>query len=438
MSRVKKCFSTIVLSVFTLSCFPISSFANDEETYFIITAYYSPLPGQSGYLNGSYQAEINMNGKGTHGASGEGVFTGMLAAPKKYPFGTKIHFEGYGVAEVQDRGGAIVSAGSRGNAYDRIDIWMGYGDAGRIRATQWGRQTVKGKLVSPDSENTLEFANPDSGNYLSLRVGPDSNTENISQLQEILTQANLFSGNIDGRYETVYDELVAFQFEEEIISSYDDEAAGYFGPKTIEALLEIIPISKETLAEEPVSLFYGDKSFELSEYHEILLEYGDLRVSPESSSSDIKKLQELMSRLGWYTGEADGRYSSVENALIHLQTELGLVENKEGWGAGYFGNQTRTALWEYYDIPENREAVNTIIEQIEVIESEYILSSKEKTDIKKAISLVQKRLKTIELQGGTSMEKTLESLYLEIQSITPKIEDQEILAKLLFIQEEII
>jgi 3D (Asp-Asp-Asp) domain-containing protein len=33
----------------------------------------------------------------------------MLAAPKKYAFGTKIHLEGLGVGMVDDRGGAIVS-----------------------------------------------------------------------------------------------------------------------------------------------------------------------------------------------------------------------------------------------------------------------------------------------------------------------------------------
>lgn len=100
-----------------------------REVTLIATAYYSPLPDQKYYLRGNHQAEIILNGKGTNGASGKAVFQGMLAAPKGYDFGTKIWIEGFGVGSVEDRGGAIVPAGQRGYQHDRIDIWMGYGEA---------------------------------------------------------------------------------------------------------------------------------------------------------------------------------------------------------------------------------------------------------------------------------------------------------------------
>jgi hypothetical protein len=45
--------------------FPQAS-ADSEEKTFIVTAYYSPIPGQSYYLKGSYEADIRLNGKGTH------------------------------------------------------------------------------------------------------------------------------------------------------------------------------------------------------------------------------------------------------------------------------------------------------------------------------------------------------------------------------------
>lgn len=95
---------------------------------FIVTAYYSPLPDQSFYLKGSYEADIKLNGNGTHGASGKEVYPGMLAAPKTYTFGTKIYLDGLGIGTVDDRGGAIVSSGSRGYDADRLDIWMGRGE----------------------------------------------------------------------------------------------------------------------------------------------------------------------------------------------------------------------------------------------------------------------------------------------------------------------
>ncbi len=67
----------------------------------------------------------------------------MLAAPKTYAFGTQIFFDGLGLGRVEDRGGAIVEAYVRGQAHDRIDIWMGYGDAALRRTIAWGRRTVK-------------------------------------------------------------------------------------------------------------------------------------------------------------------------------------------------------------------------------------------------------------------------------------------------------
>lgn len=122
--------------------------AEAAETYFIVTAYYSPLPDQASYFRGSYEADIRLNGSGTHGASGRAVYTGMLAAPKNYSFGTTIYLEGIGTGVVDDRGGAIVEAGKRGHQYDRLDIWMGHGDEGLSRALAWGRRVVPGRVVS--------------------------------------------------------------------------------------------------------------------------------------------------------------------------------------------------------------------------------------------------------------------------------------------------
>lgn len=70
---------------------------------FVITAYYSPLVDQESYLMGSYEADIRLNGNGTHGASGKKVFAGMIAAPKSYAFGQYIEIPDVGIVEVSDR-----------------------------------------------------------------------------------------------------------------------------------------------------------------------------------------------------------------------------------------------------------------------------------------------------------------------------------------------
>lgn len=111
---------------------------------FIVTAYYSPLKGQTRYTTGTYEGDRRLNGNGTHGASGEPVQDGMIAAPKKYKFGTKIALDGLGEFTVLDRGGAIVQAGQRGYEHDRIDIWMGKGDAGLTQALRFGKRVVNG------------------------------------------------------------------------------------------------------------------------------------------------------------------------------------------------------------------------------------------------------------------------------------------------------
>ena len=127
---------------------PMPEDAEYEEVTLMATAYYSPLPNQRYYLRNSLREELILNGNGTHGASGKPVFNGMLAAPKTYNFGTKIWVEWFGIGSVEDRGGAIVPAGMRGNAHDRIDIWMGHGEEWLARALAWGRRPVKARIYT--------------------------------------------------------------------------------------------------------------------------------------------------------------------------------------------------------------------------------------------------------------------------------------------------
>jgi 3D (Asp-Asp-Asp) domain-containing protein len=156
-----------------------------QETFVVATAYYSPLPNQKRYLRWNYESEIRLNGNGTHGASGKGVFNGMLAAPKTYEFWTKIWIDGLGVGSVEDRGGAIVSKGNRGYEYDRIDIWMGEGDEWLKRALSWGKRTVKARIYKEKSVKVAFQAVPQTSEvYLAQSKIESEGLKLSSMIQE--------------------------------------------------------------------------------------------------------------------------------------------------------------------------------------------------------------------------------------------------------------
>lgn len=235
-------FKKIILVAALSAYFPVHSnlentSSDTSDTYFIVTGYYSPLPDQEDYITGSFAGDKRLNGNGTNSASGNGVLTWVLAAPSTYAFGTKIYFEGYGIGVVEDRGGAIVEAWVRGHEHDRIDVWMGYGDAGRVRAINWGVRTVKGKIVDVNEEPTLQLTEGISHNLFNgIRVSPESTEEEIIELQTFMKWIWKYNWEISGKYSDIEAPLIDFQIELWVVKDKEDWGAGHFGPKTISAI----------------------------------------------------------------------------------------------------------------------------------------------------------------------------------------------------------
>lgn len=245
-----------------------------------VTAYYSPLPNQSKYSLGNYEAEIRMNGRGTNGADGTEVYPGMLAAPVNYPFGTKIFLPGLGVGEVHDRGGAIVNAGNRGEHYDRIDVWMGRGEGGLARALSWGKRNVEAVIWFPFEKNipatTFSFADFPLATLSALPTTPigkiaaplfaeidhvfelypaglsrDSNGESVKNLQKFLAQNGMYDGDISGVFDQETEGAVfAFQKSKGIVAKKEAWGAGVFGPQTQTALFSLLSDREKTLRGE--------------------------------------------------------------------------------------------------------------------------------------------------------------------------------------------
>lgn len=205
----------------------------DWERYFYVTAYYSPLPWQSRYTTGSYAWDIRLNGNGTNAASGKEVFTWLMAGPRNYAFWTKLYLEWIGIWSIEDRWWAIVNAGERWHEYDRIDIWMWYGDEWLERALKWGTRKVKWYIVDDNLDVTIEFDESPVHDYANLRVDPEEQEiESVKKLQQLLNILDLYHWEIDGDYEKVKNILIKYQIDNWIINSKYDEASGYFWPKT--------------------------------------------------------------------------------------------------------------------------------------------------------------------------------------------------------------
>lgn len=404
MQLALRAFVVTLVSTLGFTIFLPKAYAN-EETYFIATAYYSPLPGQSHYITWTYEGDVRLNGEGVTTASWKWVFPWLLAGPKNYPFGTKIYFEWYGIGSIEDRWGAIVKAGLKWYEHDRIDIWMGYGDDGLERAIKWWKKTIKWKIVVPSAEVSLKFwGGSPIGYYEWIKIDAEKpDPIEVAKLQVVFTKAKLYNGEIDSKYESIQDELIEFQIKNGIIKSKDDETAGYFWPKTIAALRERYPSETPILIWEPTENFKNYNHKFASEIYKIILQYGELEITPESGSGDIIKLQELLSELWEYSWKFDGKYESVKDALIDLQIKIGLIDSRTHWAAGYFGNKTKTALWSYYELHNDE------------LWTQYRLSIDEKAKLENAVRILKskwdsevahKEIQKLESRIDTALKKT--------------------------------
>lgn len=208
-----------------------------EERYFYVTAYYSPLPWQEKYLRGDYEAEIRLNWKWVRWASWKEVFPWMIAAPRNYAFWTKIYLEWVWVWSVEDRWGAIVNSWERWHEYDRLDIWMWYGDEWLQRALKWWTRKVKWKVLEWNQSVTIEFNTSPVTKYRGLVVDAEKPVDtSVKDLQSLLSDMGLYNGEIDWDYSKVKNILIKYQIEKWIIEDEFDEQAWYFWEKTYAAI----------------------------------------------------------------------------------------------------------------------------------------------------------------------------------------------------------
>lgn len=409
------------LVAFSISCFSQTfiTFSDSWEqlqndNYFIVTAYYSPLPNQDDYITEDYAGDIRLNGYWNHGASGKEVFAWMIAAPKKYAFWTKIYLEWLWIWSVEDRGWSIIEASDWGPSHDRIDVWMGYGDEGRQRAILWGARKISWYVISDNStETTIQFGESIWINFSSGSIWPDSDPEDIKKLQKFLISLKMYSWLIDGNHDSIRDIIIDYQLKHGIINSRDDEEAGYFWRKTIALIKKEYPnmsISSPTKSSSQKSNNTestvtstsnntgGTLKTSISRFGSSQGNYTQTftkDINSLSSSNDIIQLQTLLTRVWLYSGKIDGNYTWIKQVLINYQLKKKIISSKSDIWAGNFGPKTREFLKkEYTNLLSNsdKQTLNSEISLVTIPEVNIWPDSKSDT-----IKQLQKYLKSINL-----------------------------------------
>ncbi len=303
---------------------PSLHFDKPFEQDFVITAYYSPQPNQCCYVEGSYEADVILNGGGIHGADGTSVYPGMVAAPSQYPFGTHINLPDIGVVTVHDRGGAIVT----GETAHRLDIWMGSGEEGLARALAFGVRRVRG-TVYPASDPSAPSDSLALGDF----AAPLAMIKPFATAQTTLLDLHIAMGDTSASVELLQQTLADLGYFKHAIT-------GTFGDTTLQSLQS----------------FYRDVGLQespqaLSENGAAMLEAADgrVRVTPpftgtidaHAASDSLAAAKRTLRFLGYYRGRTTGVYdSALKKAILAYQKDHGLVADATSPGAGKIGPKT--------------------------------------------------------------------------------------------------
>ncbi len=318
------------------------SLTRGKKHMFTITGYYSPLPNQNFYVTGSYEKEIRLNGKGIAGADGTPVYPGMMAASPNFSFGTKVCVPGVGCGAVHDRGQAIVKKGERDLAVnDRLDIWMGYGEEGLLRALAWGVKHRECEIFPANSpiqevmnfETTMPLYRildiPKKKFYNeNLRHGMEG--VKVEELQRDLKRIGYYDGNIDGIYDfDLKNAIFQFQKKHFLVETESDVGVGVFGPNT-----------RKKMADEKHRFEIQEKIREAWEsFH-----FED-SLSKGAKNASVLKLQEMLVELEYLDAYPTGYFGiQTEAAVRKFQVDERIIKYDFAYGAGRVGPKTKDQL----------------------------------------------------------------------------------------------
>lgn len=340
------------------------------ETTFILTAYYSPKKDQIFYFKEDFQADVTLNGKWYTWASWKWVFNWMLAAPKKYDFGTKIIFPTLWIWEVADRGGAIVESWNLWHWADRIDVWMWNGEEWLVKALTFGKQTMIGYIcswaIAKNIRTSIDLKKVpmykwffDSAIRLQ-QLKPWRKDVRVWKLQEYLIKLWYLKKNQDtwNYWPETQNALCSYQVKKWLSSKkYAD--CGHFGPNTRATMKQEVK-AKNLL---PADMFTTTSIQELK----VIWQKWDLakqitKVAESTATQDyfdkpftkwvynekVVKLQELLKKLWYYSGSLNWIYDTKISNWVYLF-------QKNYWVLQWYENDPNV---KWYMWPRTRAALN--------------------------------------------------------------------------------
>ena len=350
---MKKILAAIIITLLLVPNFILKAEAKNTW-YFVVTAYYSPLPNQNFYLTWNYKSEKRLNWQWIRWASWKWVFSGMLAGPKNYKFWTNIYLEWLGVWEISDRWWAIVSAWNRWYRNDRIDVWVWYGDEWLRRALYWWKRTIKWRIINKNNEVTLDYniiSAPKWAttwlktvpNIFKKWIGKWSNYTNVVKLQTLLKETWLYNWKMDWIYNnTIIDIIYSFQIKNWLIKSWRSYWAGYWWWTTRKLFLK--------------KYLNWDFDKNTSYKKEIINTKKELNIFswPVNNIDKIKKLQEILNALGYYNWKITWVKKDIIDPIYDFQKSQGIVKYTYSPWAWSYWPKTRSSLEKEYKIYQDK------------------------------------------------------------------------------------
>jgi len=286
----------------------------------------------------------------------------MLAAPKTYGFWTKIYLDGLGIGSVEDRGWAIVNAWNRWYHYDRIDVWMWYGDEGLRRANFWGKRTVAGYKVDNTSATSIDYKNVPAPLWATVNLkktdkateekvysftSPVTSLSPVSEIKNMQSVLHTLWYALQDEvtwtfWEKTRENIINFQLDTWVIQSINEVWAWHFWPKTREkinslyvAYLELE--NKKKLIEED---FDRVTDIAAARSEQIITSFWNPRLN--DISDWVREMQKNLALLWYFDHKDTAIFGNItRESIIRLQMDTGVIQDKNSSDAWVFWSKTK-------------------------------------------------------------------------------------------------